>query len=182
MLHVELCRGLISGIIECNDQVKLLDIFELPHGMRTRLGDNTPGKFLAWGSIFLKTQFWVKFCIHIRFLKRKNLVNTSIKTLSKRIVFEALPVSVSNWEFDRFLVLIFQSHLACQSYRPDKLIWNNFYTSFPCAWIWNNDYFVHLGKISLFICFAMHGYSNLSRPSPFPPPPPFSLKLSIFTI
>ena len=45
-----------------------------------------------------------------------------VKTLSKRIDFEALPLFVSNREFDRFLVVNFQFHLACQSYRPDKLI------------------------------------------------------------
>ena len=43
----------------------------------------------------------------------------------------ALALFVSNREFDRFLALNFQFHLACQSYGPDKLIRKNFNTSVP---------------------------------------------------
>ena len=63
-------------------EVKLIDFSGLLKGMRSRLRDNTPGS--SCGDVFLKTQFSVEFCIRIRFLKRKNPLDTLIKKLSKR--------------------------------------------------------------------------------------------------
>ena len=110
--------------------------------MRSRLRDNTPGS--SSGDVFLKTRFYVEFCIRIRFLKRKNPVNTLIKALSKRIYLKAFTLFVSNLESDELLVLKFHFPLASQTYRLDKSIWKNLIPVFR-AWNWNNH---HISCIS----------------------------------
>ena len=132
--------------------MKLIDFAELLQGMRSRLRDNKPGS--SCGDVFLKTRFHVEFCIRIRFLKRKNPVDTLIKTVSKRIDLKALTLFVSSLEFDELLVLKFQYLLACQSYRLDKSMWKNFISVFH-TWNWNNHQLVHLWKVYPFPCFSM---------------------------
>ena len=116
--------------------------------MRSRSRDNTPGG--SCGDVFLKTQSYIEFWIRIRFLKRKNQVDTLTKALNKSIGLNL----VLYMEFDQFLVLKFQFPFACQLYRPDKSIWKNFIPVF-CTWNWNNHHLVHLWKVSLFLCFSM---------------------------
>ena len=128
--------------------MKPTDFSGLLQGMRSRLRDNTPGG--SCGYVFLRTQSWIKFWIRIRFLKLRNPVDTLIKALSKR---KDLYLVVC-MEFDELLVLKFQFPLACQPYRLDKSIWKNFIPVF-CTWNWNNLHFVHLWKVSLFLCSSM---------------------------
>ena len=57
--------------------------------------------------------------------------NVEFKFSRLRRHLKALNLFVSNREFDGLLVLKFQLHLACQSYKLEKSIWKNFNTSFP---------------------------------------------------
>ena len=102
-----------------------MDFSGLLQGMRSRLRVNTPGS--SCGEVFLKTQSQVEFWIHIRFLKRKNPVDTLIKALSKRIDLNLVI-------YMEFVDLKFQFPLAGQPYRLDKSIWKNF---IPVFYSWN---------------------------------------------